>query len=168
MRVPTRVAGVHRAGWCQDGGRRESLVTCVLTQRGKWDLPAARNATCVLFSEFCMSFAGQSYDQCCLGSYAAVVCRIIRPPRKRGGHVILDVCTGSCAGAAPSGLDSSSGDAQPHGAAIVRHVVARSDAQKWMGSAGYALAKSANWGDLWPSAYEGNEKQQAVNVAREQ
>lgn len=47
----------------------------------------------------------------------------------------------------------------------MRHVVARSDAHRWMGSAGYELAKSANWGDLWPAAYDANEKQQVVSVS---
>lgn len=47
-------------------------------------------------------------------------------------------------------------------AAIVRHVVARSDADKWMGSAGYELARSAQWGDLWPAAYDKNNKKQVV------
>jgi ribosomal protein RSM22 (predicted rRNA methylase) len=83
--------------------------------------------------------------------------RIIRPPRKRGGHIVLDVCTGRCGG--------SSSEQSEQQAAIVRHTVARSDAHKWMGSAGYELAKSANWGDLWPAAYDANEKQQVVNVS---
>jgi ribosomal protein RSM22 (predicted rRNA methylase) len=45
----------------------------------------------------------------------------------------------------------------------VRHVVARSDAHKWMGRAGYEMARSAHWGDLWPSAYDVNDKQQVVS-----
>ena len=87
------------------------------------------------------------------------LCRIIRPPRKRGGHVLLDVC---------AEVTRGPGGTQQDGAAIVRHVVAQSDGTKWMGRAAYQLARSANWGDLWPAAYNQNQKQQVVMPGRAQ
>jgi ribosomal protein RSM22 (predicted rRNA methylase) len=57
--------------------------------------------------------------------------RLVRPPRKRGGHVILDLC-------APA-------DAAGGAGALMREVVARS-----RGAAAYRLARAARWGDVWP------------------
>jgi hypothetical protein len=79
--------------------------------------------------------------------------RLIRPPRKRGGHVILDVC------AANSG---SEGPQVATGGQLERHVVARSDTKKWMGRAAYLMVQTANWGDLWPSFYNRNPKRQTL------
>lgn len=121
--------------------------------------------------------------------------RIIRPPRKRSGHVILDLCmplaaseqsgTPSTGGKSSSGSSSSSGTGSSSGRSsrrssssgrlavqssqghLERHVVSRSDAAKWMGSAGYALARSSQWGDLWPSFYNLNPKRQVLRQAEE-
>uniref|UniRef100_A0A383V6H0 Uncharacterized protein n=1 Tax=Tetradesmus obliquus TaxID=3088 RepID=A0A383V6H0_TETOB len=85
--------------------------------------------------------------------------RIIRPPRKRGGHVILDVCAAAAAAAAAAdsadpaaaaaaGADGAAG-LLPAAGQLERHVVAKSDAKKWMGRAAYSMARDAQWGDLW-------------------
>ncbi len=55
--------------------------------------------------------------------------RIVRPPRKRSGHVVLDLCT------ATGGLQ--------------RRVVAASHAAV-LGPGSYRLARKARWGDNWP------------------
>jgi ribosomal protein RSM22 (predicted rRNA methylase) len=73
--------------------------------------------------------------------------RVIRPPRRRGRHVVLDVCAAARAGGAEgSGAQGEQGQ-------LERHVVAKSDAGKAVGPAGYKLAQKAGWGDLWPSPY---------------
>ena len=55
--------------------------------------------------------------------------RVVRPPRKRSGHVVLDLCT-------PSGM-------------LQRRVVAASHAGL-LGPGSYRLARKARWGDAWP------------------
>jgi ribosomal protein RSM22 (predicted rRNA methylase) len=96
---------------------------------------------------------------CCLCTAAHCIpllaLRIIRPPRKRGGHVILDVCAAAAAptdNAADSSIPSSSQPAAaglPPAGRLERHVIAKSDARKWMGRAAYSMARDAQWGDLW-------------------
>jgi hypothetical protein len=97
--------------------------------------------------------------------------RIIRQPRKRSKHVILDICTPVAA--LPrhhveqlADQDSGTWD-QPKGSAVSRHgnkrlgmegmlvqqVVASADKRGWLGPAGYRLARKACWGDLWPTYY---------------
>eukprot|EP00210_Caulerpa_lentillifera_P002881 g2751.t1 len=70
--------------------------------------------------------------------------RIIRQPRKRRGHTIVDVCA-SC-------------DANGCKGKLQRHIVARSDRQKVIGDAAYIMSKKMRWGDLWPSYYNRNHK----------
>ena len=55
--------------------------------------------------------------------------RVVRAPRKRSGHVVLDVCT-------PSGM-------------LQRRVVAASHAEL-LGPGSYRMARKARWGDAWP------------------
>ena len=43
--------------------------------------------------------------------------------------------------------------------------MSKSDAAKWMGSAGYSMARSSQWGDLWPSFYNLNPKRQVIKQA---
>ncbi len=52
--------------------------------------------------------------------------RVVSPPIKRGGHVLLDLCT-------------------PQGA-IERRIIGRDG----VGSAGYRQARGVKWGDVWP------------------
>jgi hypothetical protein len=70
--------------------------------------------------------------------------RVIRPPRRRGRHVILDVCAAAAAAGAGAGGE---------GGQLERHVVAKSDTRKGVGPAGYRIAQKAGWGDLWPAPY---------------
>jgi hypothetical protein len=71
---------------------------------------------------------------------------------------VLDVCA-----PAPAARGSVEVDALGLlGGRLERHVVARSDAQAWMGKAAYRMAKQAHWGDLWPAFYNLNPKRQVV------
>lgn len=114
--------------------------------------------------------------------------RLVRQPRKRGKHIILDVCapltalpdkmraaTQRAIATAEQGLQSGSGGSAAaagsrRGArrrgkrddsavelsregALVQQVVAVGDKRGWLGPAGYSLARSARWGDLWPGHY---------------
>ncbi|GMH39551.1 hypothetical protein BSKO_07449 [Bryopsis sp. KO-2023] len=76
--------------------------------------------------------------------------RVIRPPRRRSGHVILDVCTSSCG--------SQSGPLANQKGKLQRHIVARSDMKSFMGRAGFRMAKKSRWGDLWPTYFNRNRK----------
>eukprot|EP00850_Spirogloea_muscicola_P003336 SM000013S26505 [mRNA] locus=s13:770355:775052:- [translate_table: standard] len=60
--------------------------------------------------------------------------RVVRPPLRRGGHVILDVCAAA--------------DAGGRSGALVRSIVSRGRG----GSARYRRARHTRWGDLWPLA----------------
>jgi len=76
---------------------------------------------------------------------AQVWSRIIRTPRKRGKHIILDVCS-------PQMRNSEAVDTS-HGH-LVRQVVATTDKKTWLGPGGYRLARKSRWGDLWPKFYQ--------------
>ena len=69
--------------------------------------------------------------------------RIVRVPRKKGKHVLLDVCT-ACG---PDSAPASQG-------ALLQQVVAAADRRRWLGPAGYRLARKSRWGDLWPAFYQ--------------
>ena len=69
--------------------------------------------------------------------------RIVRVPRKKGKHVLLDVCT-ACG---PDSAPASQG-------ALLQQVVAAADRRRWLGPAGYRLARKSRWGDLWPAYYQ--------------
>ncbi|DBA84954.1 TPA: hypothetical protein ACH3X2_005695 [Trebouxia sp. C0005] len=76
---------------------------------------------------------------------AQVWSRIIRTPRKRGKHIILDVCSPQ--------MHSSEAVDTSHGH-LVRQVVATTDKKTWLGPGGYRLARKSRWGDLWPKFYQ--------------
>lgn len=88
--------------------------------------------------------------------------RVIRTPRKRSGHVVLDICSAAAEAPAASG-DSSSGrgggsrpssQQRPQGV-LLRQVVSRAAARRDAGgTAPYRLARSLRWGDLWPQHYQ--------------
>ena len=61
---------------------------------------------------------------------------MIRPPRKKAGHVVLDMCS-----------PGSRADAKPR---LEQQVVTRRSHQ--LGIPLYRLARKLRWGDLWPSA----------------
>lgn len=73
--------------------------------------------------------------------------RIIRTPRKRGKHIIVDVCSAQQGENASSGLDASEGH-------LVRQIIATTDKRTWLGPAGYRLVRKSRWGDLWPKFYQ--------------
>jgi ribosomal protein RSM22 (predicted rRNA methylase) len=60
---------------------------------------------------------------------AAGWARLVRAPRKRSGHVVLDLCT-------PSG-------------SLQRRVVGASHASL-LGPGSYRMARKSRWGDTWP------------------
>lgn len=70
--------------------------------------------------------------------------RVIRPPRKRGKHVVLDLCS---AGQTEGVTDHSRG-------VLLRQVVARSQRGGLVGPQGYRLGRKLRWGDLWPLPYQ--------------
>jgi len=76
---------------------------------------------------------------------AQVWSRIIRTPRKRGKHIILDVCSPQMHG--NEAVDTSHGH-------LVRQVVATTNKKTWLGPRGYRLARKSCWGDLWPKFYQ--------------
>ena len=76
---------------------------------------------------------------------AQVWSRIIRTPRKRGKHIILDVCSPQ--------MHSSEAVDTSHGH-LVRQVVATTDKKTWLGPGGYRLVRKSRWGDLWPKFYQ--------------
>jgi hypothetical protein len=80
--------------------------------------------------------------------------RVIRPPRRRGRHVILDVCAATVAGC-------GAGEAGQ----LERHVVAKSDERKGVGNAGYRIAQKAGWGDLWPAPYMPATRKEVLSSA---
>ena len=100
------------------------------------------------------------------GHAAAAWPRIIRPPRKRGGHILLDLCaaqpasrSSNCAASGSmsrrrgaklpvSALDSR-GEWESSGA-LVQQVVAVRDKRDGGGPSRYRLARRSRWGDLWP------------------
>lgn len=60
--------------------------------------------------------------------------RVVRPPRKKSGHVVLDLCSAG-----------SSASAKPR---LQQHIVSR--ASHRLGIPLYRLARKLRWGDLWP------------------
>ncbi|KAG1656116.1 hypothetical protein FOA52_010298 [Chlamydomonas sp. UWO 241] len=85
--------------------------------------------------------------------------RIYRPPRARGGHVIMDLCVADVQQA-----DSSTPGAAPtEGARLERHTVTRSDMKGWMGRSAWQMAREVEWGDLWPSWYTHTRRRIAVH-----
>lgn len=78
---------------------------------------------------------------------AQIWSRIIRPPRKRGKHIIVDVCSSREHATDADAVDTSHGH-------LVRQVVATTDKKTWLGPGGYRLARKTRWGDLWPKYYQ--------------
>ncbi|GFR49997.1 hypothetical protein Agub_g12143, partial [Astrephomene gubernaculifera] len=108
--------------------------------------------------------------------------RIVRQPRRRGGHTLLDLCVGPQGyypdeagagegdgeGVAGERGDSSEGRAARAGAEVaeagdageeaadgrlVQQIVAKSARRSWMGRPAYRLARRLAWGDCWPDWY---------------
>ena len=79
--------------------------------------------------------------------------RVVRKPRTRHRHVILDVCAAkrTAAGQLPS-------EGQ-----LLQQVVGKADIA-WAGAKGYRIARKARWGDLWPTFFQ----DQAIVVAEKE
>jgi ribosomal protein RSM22 (predicted rRNA methylase) len=82
--------------------------------------------------------------------------RLVRPPLKRGGHVVVDLCcAASGAPPSPSSAPLRRPSPAPEGR-LVRATVTRSSLiRAWGGGGGhgpaaYALARAARWGDAMP------------------
>ena len=78
---------------------------------------------------------------------AQIWSRIIRTPRKKGRHIIIDVCSPREHETDADAVDTSHGH-------LVRQVVATNDKKTWLGPGGYRLARKSRWGDLWPKYYQ--------------
>ena len=78
---------------------------------------------------------------------AQIWSRIIRMPRKRGKHIIVDVCSAQQNEGATSGVNTSEGH-------LVRQIIATTDKRTWLGAGGYRLVRKSRWGDLWPKYYQ--------------
>ena len=78
---------------------------------------------------------------------AQIWSRIIRAPRKRGKHILIDICSPREHVTNPDAVDTSHGH-------LVRQVVATTDKKLWLGPGGYRLARKSRWGDLWPKYYQ--------------
>lgn len=78
---------------------------------------------------------------------AQIWSRIIRAPRKRGKHILIDVCSPREHVTNPDAVNTSQGH-------LVRQVVATTDKKLWLGPGGYRLARKSRWGDLWPKYYQ--------------
>lgn len=72
--------------------------------------------------------------------------RLLRPPRKRSGHVILDMC---------SSMDTRGRYLGGREGVLLRQVVSRRLGFRMRGAAGaYQSARRARWGGLWPLQYQ--------------
>ena len=69
--------------------------------------------------------------------------RVVRKPRTRHWHVILDVCA-----AKRTAAGHVSGEGQ-----LLQQVVGKADIA-WAGAKGYRIARKARWGDLWPTFFQ--------------
>lgn len=121
-------------------------------QQGPWVLAPVSEATADLL------FSGQQVDWEAAEPAAVAAARlasggwsrVIRTPRKRSGHVVLDLC--SAAPPAEGGRQPGGGQ---RGGFLVRQVVSRAAARRDAGgTAAYRLARNLRWGDLWPLDYQ--------------
>lgn len=83
--------------------------------------------------------------------------RVVRTPRKRKGHVVLDLCSAVPAVPERAGMggDSGSGEGQAPQGVLLRQVVSKAAARREAGgTAAYRLARRLRWGDLWPHHYQ--------------
>lgn len=86
--------------------------------------------------------------------------RVIRSPRKRSGHVVLDICSALPVDGVGQAADGeagavAAGGSLPQKGVLLRQVVSRAAAQRQAGgTAPYRLARRLRWGDLWPTHYQ--------------
>ncbi|KAL4517672.1 hypothetical protein Ndes2526A_g02058 [Nannochloris sp. 'desiccata'] len=89
--------------------------------------------------------------------------RLLRPPRKRSGHVVLDLCSAVGVDGEPlrddtqggGGEGSGGGGAKRPRGVLLRQIVSKGKANREVGGiAPFKLARRAAWGDLWPLDYQ--------------
>ena len=68
-------------------------------------------------------------------------------------------------GAQQPGSTSTAADGSVSSGRLERHVVAKSDARKAVGPAGYRIAQKAGWGDLWPAPYMQHTRREVLAEA---
>jgi ribosomal protein RSM22 (predicted rRNA methylase) len=72
--------------------------------------------------------------------------RLLRPPRQRSGHVLLDVC---------SAVDARGRHLGGGEGVLLRQVVSKGGAARaTRGPAAFKLARRVRWGDLWPLHFQ--------------
>ena len=69
--------------------------------------------------------------------------RVVRKPRTRHRHVVVDVCA-----AKRTGNVQARDEGQ-----LLQQVVGKADVS-WAGTRGYRLARKTRWGDLWPTFFQ--------------
>jgi ribosomal protein RSM22 (predicted rRNA methylase) len=90
--------------------------------------------------------------------------RVLRPPRKRSGHVVLDLCSAVGVDGEPlrdtieSDSDSGGGGGGGGGrrrGVLLRQIVSKGKSNREIGGiAPFKVARRAAWGDLWPLDYQ--------------
>jgi hypothetical protein len=82
--------------------------------------------------------------------------RVIRAPRKRSGHVLLDLCAAAPPAPPAAAATSAQQESQPAAAGVLlKQVVSRAAARRDAGgTAAYRLARRLRWGDAWPHHYQ--------------
>jgi hypothetical protein len=83
--------------------------------------------------------------------------RVLRTPRKRSGHIVLDLCSAVPPAPAPSSATpagAGAGMRRKEGGGkglLLRQIVSKGLAKKrFGGGAAYKLARRLQWGDVWP------------------
>jgi len=76
--------------------------------------------------------------------------RVLRPPRKRKGHVMIDLC---------SVLDEYGADLGENEATIIRQTISKAKAKSFWGSDEvYRASRRVRWGDSWPAIFQAGIK----------
>ena len=76
--------------------------------------------------------------------------RLLRPPRKRSGHVVLDLC---------SAIDEDGRYLGGDQGVLLRQIVSKGNAVRGTGGvAPFKIARHARWGNLWPIEYQNRIK----------
>eukprot|EP00887_Chlorella_sp_A99_P000173 scaffold13.g173.t1 len=79
--------------------------------------------------------------------------RVIRTPRKRSGHVVLDLCA---AASSQGGEPQKRAGQQREQGRLLRQTVTRGASRRGAGGAApYRLARRLRWGDAWPAHFQG-------------
>ena len=91
---------------------------------------------------------GEESQEACAAAKASsrAWSRLVRPPRKRSGHVVLDVCSAMDARGRHLGGDRG---------ALLRQIVSKGKSVRATGgTAAFRMARNARWGDRWPADWQ--------------